>query len=246
MKPLLVVIALGLVGVASIDRTIGAQTPPLPTVTQVLDKYIVAIGGRTALEKLTTVTARGTIEIVGAGITGTIQLVQKGPNLFVTAADLSGIGQTREGFDGTTAWEDNPQTGIREKAGPELTEAKQNAAFPRELKLTTLYPTMTVKGRENVAGRDTYVVEGVPAEGTPTRLFFEAESGLLVRQIMSRLTPQGPLEVDTAFEDHRVVDGIKRAFRLRQTTELFTALIQLTDVKHNLPVEDTAFKKPAR
>jgi hypothetical protein len=246
MKQLLVLVALGLLGVGPLDDVTGAQTPSTPTVAQVLDKYIVAVGGRAALEKVTTVTGRGTIEIAAVGISGTVQVFQKAPNSFATTVDLSGVGETREGFDGTTAWESNQQTGLREKTGPELVEARANAAFPRELKLATIYPTMTLKGRESIAGRDAYLIEGLPAEGPPARMYFDVESGLLVRQIISRITQQGPLEVDAAFSDFRVVDGVKRPFSIRQTTELFTVVLQLTDVKLNLPIEDAVFRKPVR
>ena len=136
----------------------GMQTPTLPTVDQVIEKYVTAVGGRAALEKLTSVRTQGTIEISDFQITGTIEIVQKAPDKMLQTANLSGIGLQREGFDGTIGWSEEPQSGLRQKAGAELADAKRGALFPRELKLKQQYPTMTVTGRERVGERDTIVI----------------------------------------------------------------------------------------
>ena len=133
----------------------GVQTPALPTVDQVLEKYVAAVGGRAALEKVTSIRTQGTIEIPDFQITGTIEIVQKAPDKMLQTATLSGIGLQREGFDGTIGWAEEPQNGLRQKAGAELADAKRGALFPRELKLKQQYPTMAVTGRERVGERDT-------------------------------------------------------------------------------------------
>ena len=157
-----------------------------PTVDQILEKYVTAVGGRAALEKVTSINATGTIEIADANISGTVELFQKAPDKALTVLELAGLGRQREGFDGAIGWADDPQNGLRQKSGAELAEAKRAAIFGRELKLKTVYPTMTVKGHEVVNGRDTYVVQAVPADGSPATLYFEVESGLMVRQLVSR------------------------------------------------------------
>ena len=221
-----------------------AQTAPLPTIDQILDKYIAGAGGRAAIEKITSVSGKGTIDIPDVGVSGTVELIQKAPDKALTIVDLTGVGQQREGFDGTTGWSDDPQNGLRQKSGVELAEAKRAATFGRELKMKTLYPTMVVKSREKVDDSDAYLVEATPPEGSPVKLYFDATSGLLVRQVASRQMPQGPLEVEVTFADFRAVDGVKRPFTIRQATAMFTATIHLTEVKHNLPIDDAVFKAP--
>ena len=223
----------------------AAQTPPTPTVDQVLTKSIDAMGGRAALEKVTSITARGTVSVPDVGVSGTIQLFQKAPNKALTITEIGGA-QQREAFDGTVGWAEDPQNGLREKSGLELAEARRGAVFSRELHMKTLYPKITVTGREKVGTREAWVIEAVPAEGTPARLFYDVESGLLLRQIVTRQTTAGPLQIDVAFDDYRDVDGVKRPFTIRQTTPMFTATIQLTEVKHNVAVDDAMFKKPGR
>lgn len=224
-----------------------AQTASLPTVDQILDKYIAGVGGRAAIEKITSVDGKGTIDIPDVGVSGTIQLLQKAPDKALTVVEINtpaGVVQQREGFDGTTGWSDDPQNGMRQKSGAELAEAKRAAALGRELKMKTLYPKMVVKGLEKVDEKDAYFVEATPEEGEPVKLYFDAAMGVLVRQTAVRQMPTGPLEVEVTFSDFRPVDGVKRPFTIRQATSIFTAVIHLTDVKQNVPVDDAVFKPP--
>lgn len=244
MKRILAALALGFLGAATTSGRLGAQTPASPSVDQILEKYISAVGGRAAIEKITSVTARGTIQIAGVDLTGTIELFQKAPNKSLSLVNLTGMGQTREGFDGAIGWSEDPQNGLRVKTETDLADTRRSSTFPRELKLKSLYTTLTLKGREPVGPREAYVIEAVPDDGTPARLFFDVESGLIVRQIGSRQTSQGLIEVDSTYEDFRAVDGVKRAFTIRQSTASFTAVIQFTELKHNVPIDDTMFRKP--
>jgi outer membrane lipoprotein-sorting protein len=222
----------------------SAQTASLPTIDQILDKYIAGAGGRAAIEKITSISGKGTIDIPDVGVSGTVELIQKAPDKALTIVDLAGVGQQREGYDGTTGWSDDPANGFRQKSGVELAEAKRGATFGRELKMKQLYPTMVVKSREKVDDSDAYLVEATPADGSPVKLYFDVASGLLVRQVATRQMPQGPLEVEVTFADFRAVDGVKRPFTIRQATSMFTATIHLTEVKHNAPIDDAIFKAP--
>src|SRR6186713_838080 len=93
-----------------------AQTPAgaLPTIDQVLDKYIAGIGGRAAMEKITSKVAKGTMEIPEANMTGTMMMSMKAPDKSLVVLELGGMGTAREGTDGTVAWSEDPQMGLRE------------------------------------------------------------------------------------------------------------------------------------
>ncbi len=223
---------------------IGAQTTPTPTVDQILEKYIAASGGRAAIEKVTSISAKGTIDIPDVGASGTIELTQKAPDKALTVVSLGAIGAQQDGFDGTIGWANDPQNGLRQKSGDELTEAKRAAIFGRELKMKTIYPTMSVKGHEPVAGKDAYIIEAKPADGPVATLYFDAASGLMVRQIVTRSNPSGAIQVDVNFGDFRDVDGVKRPFVVHQQTSMFTATITFTEIKQNVPIDDAVFKMP--
>ncbi len=243
MKRTAQVFALLVLGAAVVQGQSQAPATALPTVDQVLEKYITALGGRAAIEKITSRTGKGTIEIPDAAMSGTIELFEKAPDKSGVLVDLGGM-QIREGFDGTVAWEDNPQTGMREKAGLELADARRSSAFNPELRMKALYGTMTVRGRERVGTRDAIVVDAVPADGSPTTFFFDAENGLMIRTDTSRTGPEGQLQIQAFMEDYRVVDGINMPHTVRQVTPQFTMVIRITEVKHNVTLDDKMFKKP--
>jgi hypothetical protein len=236
---------LGLLTAFVPSSSLAAQTGPTPTLDQILQKYIEGVGGRAALEKIRTITAKGTIAISPIGLNGTVEISQKSPNKAVTRVDLGQGGVQREGFDGTAGWASDPATGeIREKTGADLVEARRSAAFPRELQMKTIYPSMTVKGREKVGARDAFLIEAVPADGKPIQLFFDAETGLLIRQVLTRETPAGGLVVDTYYENYKPVDGVQRAYTIRQVNDQFTATITITSITQNVTLDDALFAKP--
>jgi hypothetical protein len=245
MKRIAQSVAVASLGVFVLFSTIaqaGSQAGT-PTIDQVLDKAITALGGRAALEKITSRTGKGTIEIPDAGMSGSIQVYEKAPNQSAVVIDLGGM-QIRQAFDGVVAWEEDPQQGLREKSGVELAETKREATFNPELKMKQLYPKLTVRGREKVGTSDAWVVDAVPAEGAPVVFYFDVESGLPVRMDSTRDSPQGQIAVQAFLDDYRVVDGIKVAHVLRQVTPMFTMTMRLTEVKHNVTLDDKMFKKP--
>ena len=77
------------------------------------------------------------------------------------------------------------------------------------------------------------------------RLFFDKESGLLVRSIRYADTPVGrnPTQVDYA--DYRAQDGVKVPFQWTIARPLGRFTIQVTELQQNVPVDDKKFEKPA-
>ena len=50
--------------------------------------------------------------------------------------------------------------------------------------------------------------------------------------------------VEASFEDFRPVDGVKRPFTVRQVTSMFSAVIQFSEIKQNVAIDDGVFKMP--
>jgi hypothetical protein len=232
-----------LVGLVAACAALSAQTPALPTVDQVLEKYLAAMGGQAAFDKITSRTAKATIEIPDMGITGAMTMTEKAPNKALVVVEIAQM-TVREGTDGVVAWDENPQPGLREKAGLELAEYKRGSIFNIETKLKTAYPKMNVTGRDTVNGRPAIVIDAIPEQGSPVKIFFDSETGLILKQAGSRETPEGPITFESFYDDYRAVDGIKQPHTLRQVTSRFTSVIRITEMKHNVPVDDALFRKP--
>jgi outer membrane lipoprotein-sorting protein len=225
-----------------------AQTTPqaaLPSVDQILDKYVKAIGGKAAFEKLTSRVSKGTFEMDQLPGPAAEEIYAKAPDKQAMVTDVPSFGQARRGFNGAVGWEDNPMSGLRDFAGPELEAMKRDADFYKAIKLKGLYPKMTLKGKESVNGHDAYVIEATPPDGAAETMWFDADSGLLVRTQREGEGPEGKVTIGMTFDDYREVDGIKLPFVIHQSMGDFAFVIKLSEVKHNVPIDDAKFDKPA-
>lgn len=235
-------LSLPLVGVATF-----AAADKEATVDGVLDKYVKAIGGKEAWDRVQSRQIKADLEALGS--TSEWTLLAKAPNKRVSKVDLTGIGLVQDGFDGQTAWSKS-QAGVRTKEGGELARDKAEAEFRREVRLKELYPNLEVKGTETFNGEEVQVLEAKPSSGGKERFTFSAKSGLLVRRQSEFTGADGnEVGVDAELSDYRDVDGLKyphdQKFKiLVGGQQVFDFALKVKEIKHNPKVEDAEFAKP--
>ncbi|HYT49871.1 MAG TPA: c-type cytochrome [Pyrinomonadaceae bacterium] len=218
-------------------------SPPAPDV--LIQKYIDAIGGQAAIDKIKSRTATGTVAAAN-GMTGTYQIDQVAPDKayekFVTPRFT-----IEHAVNSTGGWEKNAQ-GVREIGGQELANAKVSMQLFRNLKLKEQYASMRFGGRDKIGDRNALIVIGTTPEKKRERLFFDAENGLLLRRITYMETVIGIIPDQTDFEDYRDVDGVKLPFTIRvSSVDAGNPYIvrKLAEIKLNAPVDDSKFVMPA-
>ncbi|MGE0127215.1 MAG: hypothetical protein AB7U82_03830 [Blastocatellales bacterium] len=217
----------------------------LPTVDDVLDKFVKAIGGKEAVEKATSRSMKGSFDIEAMNMTGTFEMIAKAPNKSAVKIDLPGFGVVNNVYDGTKAWSADPMQGLRELSGAELAAMKRRSDFYAEINYKKHYSKMEVKGKEKVGSYETYVIEATPVEGGPEKLYFDANTGLLVRHDMEVESPQGKMATESYMDDYKVVDGVKVAHLMKQVNPMIAWSMKITEIKTNVPVDDAKFNKPA-
>jgi zinc protease len=217
-----------------------------PTVAGIIDHYINALGGRAAIQKVTTRVSKGTIEIVGLPNAGIAESYAKAPNKYLTTVQLPGVGLFKHGFDGTSGWvsDPDPKKGLTDMGGEDLSSMKRASDFYQALRLTEMYPNMKLNGQQNVAGRLAYEIDADPGDGTLRRMYFDVENGLMVRNDEELDLPTGRASTLSYFEDYRDVQGVKHPFTIRQVQGETEATIHLTQINVNQPVDDALFVKP--
>lgn len=221
-----------------------ATTAATPTADQVLDHYVNAIGGRTAWTQLNSRVSKGTIEIPSMNnLSGSVEIHEKAPNSMLAVITLAGA-VFEQGFDGTTAWSDDPQNGLRVLSGAELEDARREADFYHPLDLKKLYASMTVTGTEKINDRDAYVLEASTGAGDPDKMYFDTENWLLVRAINHRNTPEGVKAFTAEVGDYKDVDGVKLPFTVHQSSAESAFTIHFTEIQHNVKLADSQFAKP--
>jgi len=215
------------------------------TAEQIIAKSIDATGGKAAMDKIKTTVTKATIEVVGQGLTGTSEEGQKAPNKVYSDVTLSGIGSISQGYDGQVAWSKDPFQGLRQKSGAELAMTKIEAATDAETNWKAYFKSVELVGTEKVGDGDAYVLKFTPNEGQPITRYYDKSSFLMVRQDMVLDTPQGTIPSKSYFSDFRTVDGIKIPFDAKLEQGPGTIHVVVTDVKHNVDIDDAKFKMPS-
>ena len=152
-----------------------------------------------------------------------------------------GYGNYRRGFNGTVAWEKYPG---RDSASNLSGLSKRDAEFYLPLKFRETYPNATLKGSEILNEHETFVIEA-PAAGNPKRWYFDNKSGLLLRAETRNSSGKTLDSLD--YDNYSMVDGIQEPFRIRLVDRDGTDFnIKLSEVKHNILIEDASFDKPEK
>ena len=219
----------------------------LPAVDEVFAKYEQAIGGRAAIDALTSRIATGTIAHAN-GQTMKVELKQKAPDKTVTVTAAPGALQ-RTVINGAMNWRGNgPNPNpIQAHHWPGI-ELEQR--FFRTLRLAPQYTGAVVSSEpRRLDGRPVYVVKGaVTGTSFSDALFFDAETGLLLRRETSEQTSAGPVHVHSDFSDYRAVNGVRMPFVIRRVS--FSSGVSVTTttwstMQFNVPIGDEQFERPA-
>jgi len=220
----------------------GEAKATLPSAEQLLDKYLAAIGGADALQKITSRVQKGTLTAFGSQHFP-VDVYSKAPDKRVSVMHLQG-GDSVTAFDGKQGWLSVPGR-VHTMSAAENAAARIDADlyFPAHLK--TVYEKFSVDVGEKIDGHDTYMVVGRTEGQPPLRLYLDKESGLLLRLVRYAETPLGrnPTQIDYA--DYRDVNGLKVPFRwtLARPGNRFT--IQVEQLQQNVPVDDAKFAPPS-
>ena len=230
-------------------RPSQAPTPtgspaPNPTADQILDKYYQAIGGAPAIEKLKSRVMKGTLVTNNGNEIG-YELTQSGPDS-VVAVLTTPAGVIERGFDGTVGWEKGPR-GTRELSPEETNYLRRYPALYTDLKLKEQFSRINFGGRLKIDGRDVYALRGTTTSGKRETLFFDIETGLLLRRTSSTTTLVGTIPEQVDFSDYRDVDGMKLPFTIKVSAvdPTYNVVRKITDIKLNVAVDEKRFKKPA-
>src|SRR5260370_11180744 len=193
----------------------GKSKAELPAAAQLLEKYLAAIGGAEALQKITSRVQKGTLTAFG-GEHFSVEVYSKAPDKRVSVMHLKG-GDSVTAFDGKHGWLSVPGR-VHTMSAAENDAARIDAELYLPAHLKTLYQKFSVDSGEKIDGHDTYMVVGRTEGQPPLRLYLDKESGLLLRLIRYAETPLGrnPTQVDHAdYRDPNVVTAPFRWTRAR-------------------------------
>lgn len=235
--------------VASADATPTAATESevttpssLPPAGEIIDKYIEALGGSAAIDKITSFAAKGNIDTGHGSLP--IDLYEKAPDMRVSFMHMP-QGDSITAFNGHEGWLAFPHGPVHEMSGADLDAAAMDADLHFAIHLKQMFTQSKVEGTEKIGDQETYVLVGEREGKTPLKLYFDQQSGLLVRLYRLGETALGELPTQIDYADYRDVNGVKLPFQwtLARAQGRFT--IKLSELQANVAVDDAKFAKPS-
>jgi photosynthetic reaction center cytochrome c subunit len=213
-----------------------------PTAQQLIDKYVQASGGASAIDKVTSRVMKGTIDF--GGRTLPIDIYSKNPEKRISFTHMSD-GDSVTAFNGQEGWLGSPGRPLRDMRGSDLDAAAIDADLHLATHLGNMFSKMQVRGVEKIDDKDVYEVLGQREGKTPIRLYFDQQSGLLLRLVRFGDTALGWLPTEIDYADYREANGVKVPYRwtLARPSGKFT--IQVSELNQNVPVDDGKFDRPA-
>ncbi|MDX2153658.1 MAG: DUF620 domain-containing protein [Bryobacteraceae bacterium] len=225
-----------------------AAAADLPKAETVLDRFVEVTGGKAAYEAAKTQYMRGSIEFVGAGITGTVTTwLASSPNRSRIEMELAGMGKIDSGSSGETAWQNSAMQGPRLLTGNEAKQALRSARMNAPLAWREIYSAAVTEAEEEIDGKPCYRLALEPKdEGKAEKAWYEKESGLLRKSAMTVSTPMGDVPLETMVSDYREIGGgLKAPFSMTQKAGPQTIKTTIAEMKHNPEVPAAIFDPPA-
>lgn len=212
-------------------------------VDRLLELWDLAQGG-SALDSLSTRIMRGRIEMSDSPLTGTFENYMKQPRKSMLVANTP-RGQILEVRDGNRRWLQMPWAGAA-SAGYGDESLGRTAAGKGGAKWKEYFSAASIKGRGFVDGRETIVLAATPHGRPPMLWHFDAETGLLRKlELANPAAESGDVRLlGVYFDSYATVDGAKVPALFRQVFTQFTLTYRVTEVKHNVPIDDALFANP--
>jgi photosynthetic reaction center cytochrome c subunit len=231
------------------DEVIAESFAGEPSVDQIFDKYLAALGGADRLAKVSSFVATGTSQgFRGFGGGGQVQIYAKAPDQRATvikfAANIGRQDAIRR-FDGRNGWVSAPLAVVPQYAlgGSELHGARIDAqlSFPAQIK--KVLTQLRVGPPDSIDGRDVQVVQGNAAGGLVVTLYFDRETGLLTRMVRFGTSPIGRAPTQVDYADYREIAGagVKMPFKWTFGWLNGRDTFELKEVRVNVPVDEGVF-----
>jgi hypothetical protein len=230
------------------NEVIINPVPGGPTVDQVLEKYLQALGGAQRLAGVTSFAGKGTfIGFETEQSKVPMDIAGKAPSQRWMSVHTR-LGDSVRVYDGRAAWIASPDrpVSLLPLTGGNLDGAKLEATlpFPTQIKAAFAQWRLTATA---IGDKEVWVLQGTNPRQNPVNFYFDQSSGLLMRVLRFVDTAVGRVPTQIDFSDYREVSGggVKMPFKWITTWTNGQGTSELTELKINVPVDAAKLARPA-
>ncbi len=214
----------------------GKAIPEGVDANVVVEKYVNAIGGKDALEKIQDIKTTATTSMNGMEIKQTTY--KKAPNKYAMIMSMNGNVMMQQSYNGERGIMKGFQ-GESEVIGEDLENLKIEAFINPELKYSEMGVLVTLEAIESVDDKDAYKIKVINPTGQTTYDYYDVESGLKVQSKQTSVTPQGEFTQVFDFTDYQEMNKVKFPFLVKisgvQNMELKVISVEInTDLSDDL------------
>ena len=216
-----------LVALAVVASTLVAQKTP----DAILERYNKAVDPQNRIASVEGIRTTVTMEMPAMGMSMTINSAARRPNQIIVDTEIPNMGTMRQGYDGTTAWANDPMQGPRILTGMEAAALVEGSTFNSMTRSPDLFSAMEAAGAADVAGDAATCVKFTWKSGRETTDCFSDASGLLTRTTSKQVTQAGEVEVEMLMKDYRSVSGLMVPHRIESQMMGMQMIITTTSVE---------------
>jgi outer membrane lipoprotein-sorting protein len=210
---------------------------------KIVNQAVKAMGGEQALRRVTSWEVSGVITRKSDGATGRFKAAAAKPNLYTMNFEIAGI-ETGAGFTGKSSWRRDRREGLRTLTGDASDDFQAEAFYHnnRWLDYRKHRAKLVYSGMATVSGKPAHAITMINARGVKIKMFFDAASGLLVKEEAPSCDGVKTFE----YRDHRLVEGLMEPFAITLDDDGERYEIRLERVTRNQRLDHKLFDFPRR
>ncbi len=225
-----------------VDKPADEPGSDLPSAESLFEKHVEAMGGREALEKITSREITGRIRSDDQNFLARLHMWSAAPNKMRTDVDAPGMGKTSTVFDGDVGWRvanDTHQLIV----GDQLVDLALTADFYGEASYEGRYKRIETLDKAVFNDRQVYRVKCQAHSGKLSVVLFDAETGFVIGAQTTMHTAKGRVQVVLVLLDYEDIGGMMWPKNIIQVTPEGETRISYRKFVVN-EVDESVFERP--
>lgn len=217
------------------------STGPTPTVDEVFKRFGRLTGEALESGRVTARLIKGRFSAPELSYVGRFEAYSTESPKSWAVNIVDSVSSARYGFDGKSAWAltDNKIWGAERL--PFLAQAD----LFQDIRLSNRYSRTKLIGKVQEGDREVYLVEATPRTGSPEKLYFDVQNGLLLHREFTRSTKRGAFQFEIYFSNWRNINGLLLPCTMTYLVSNGTMVISVDEIKHNVSIDEAIFQRPA-